>query len=432
MSYNSNGMAKGGNPDGGGESPFVISELILKFMRGGLSVEEECWLQMWRESSPRNEELFGRCVANSADEKFIESYLADIDYMPYYRECCRLIDEECGNATGMVHDRATGMGTRIGAIWSRRTWRVAAAIMIPLVASALFLLSGGGDLFKGLNLFNGDGLLSSADGITPGSSNAVLVLAGGERVVLGKEGKNLAMNLVNKPENIVIENDTIKYSKTPQREREYNTVIVPRGGEFVIELSDGTKVWLNAESELRYPVSFADGERGVYLTGEAYFEVKRNEQHPFTVTTGDHRVTVLGTEFCVRAYKDEARILTTLESGIVSINSGMESVKLNPGQQSSVEGSAIKVESVDTEIFTAWRDKKYIFREVTLGEMLNTLSRWYNMEVRFENEEFKNYRFTGELMKYSDIREFLIRLESLEKVSFRIDGRQVNVTGYVR
>ena len=425
-------MAKGGNPDGGGESPFVISELILKFMRGGLSVEEERWLQMWRESSLRNEELFGRCVANSADEKFIESYLADIDYMPYYRECCRLIDEVHGNAIGMVPGRATGMGTRSGSIWSRRTWRVAAAIMIPLVASALILLSGGGDLFKGLNLFKGDGLLSSADGITPGSSNAVLVLAGGERVVLGKEGKNLAMNLANKPENIVIENDTIKYSKTPQREREYNTVIVPRGGEFVIELSDGTKVWLNAESELRYPVSFADGERGVYLTGEAYFEVKRNEQHPFTVTTGDHRVTVLGTEFCVRAYKDEHKILTTLESGSVSINSGMESVRLSPGQQSSVEGSAIKVESVDTEIFTAWRDKKYIFREVTLGEMLNTLSRWYNMEVTFEDEEFKNYRFTGELMKYSDIREFLNRLESLEKVSFRIDGREVNVTGYVR
>ncbi|GAB1473927.1 hypothetical protein MASR2M69_13680 [Bacteroidota bacterium] len=128
MSYNSNGMANGGYPDGGGESPFVVSELILKFMRGGLSVEEERWLQMWRESSPRNEELFGRCVANSADEKFIENYLADIDYMPYYRECCRLIDEERSNATGMVPGKATvkvpgtvfGMGTRIGAMWNRR------------------------------------------------------------------------------------------------------------------------------------------------------------------------------------------------------------------------------------------------------------------------------------------------------------------------
>jgi len=394
-------------------SPVVISELILKYIKGELNDVEQGRLQMWRASSLRNEELFKRCVENSVDEKFIENYLADIDYMPYYRECCRKIDE---GSSG------------------RKLWRVAAAIMIPLVVSATFLLSGGGNLFKGINLFNGDGLFATSDAITPGGPNAVLVLADGERVVLGKGANNLADNLANsltnKPENIVIENDTIKYSKTAQKEREYNTVIVPRGGEFVIELSDGTKVWLNAESELRYPVSFADGERGVYLTGEAYFEVKRSEQHPFTVTSGDHRITVLGTEFCVRAYKGENKILTTLERGKVSVNSGMESVQLNPGEQSCVEGAAIKVESVDTELYTAWRNKKFIFREQTLGEMLNTLSRWYNMDVNFEDEQLKGYRFTGELMKYSNIGDFLKRLESLEKVSFRIDGREVNVERY--
>ena len=223
---------------------------------------------------------------------------------------------------------------------------------------------------------------------------------------------------------------TIKYTKSAQREREYNTIIVPRGGEYVIQLSDGTKVWLNAESELRYPVSFGDGERGVYLTGEAYFQVERNESHPFTVTSGDHRITVLGTEFCVRAYKDESRILTTLEKGRVSVNSGMESVQLIPGEQSSVEGSLIKVESVDTQIYTAWRNKKYIFQEQSLGEILNTLSRWYDMRVSFDEDEFKNYRFTGELMKYSSINDFLKKLEELEKVSFKIDGRVVNVTHY--
>ncbi|PKP07509.1 MAG: hypothetical protein CVU10_08230 [Bacteroidetes bacterium HGW-Bacteroidetes-5] len=385
-------------------SPFRISELILKFIKGEISKEEESLLNKWIEGSEKNKELFKNCVENSANPQFIESYFADLEFMPYYRECCELIDSDNRSRRDRV---ARGILPAL--------LKIAAVLLIPLLVSAIFIINGGKNE-----------LLSSKDTILPGSSSAVLVLADGEQVMLGKEVKGLAR----KPENIVIENDTIKYTKSAKREREYNTIIVPRGGEYVIQLSDGTKVWLNAESELRYPVSFGDGERGVYLTGEAYFQVERNESHPFTVTSGDHRITVLGTEFCVRAYKDESRILTTLEKGRVSVNSGMESVQLIPGEQSSVEGSLIKVESVDTQIYTAWRNKKYIFQEQSLGEILNTLSRWYDMRVSFDEDEFKNYRFTGELMKYSSINDFLKKLEELEKVSFKIDGRVVNVTHY--
>lgn len=411
-------------------TPFLISELVLKFIKGEISSEQQSLLEQWRVSSQRNEELFKKCIDSSSDERFIENYFADIDFMPYYKECCKFIDTYSLSAhrtsppteimkSPQSRRNTFSLGQKLRTL---KVLKFAAVLLIPLVISAIFLLKEG-DL-----LFNGRSMLSFNDDITPGSPSAVLVLAGGERVVLGRDAKSDAV----KPDNIIIENDTIKYTQIAQKEREYNTVIVPRGGEFVIQLSDGTKVWLNAESELRYPVSFGDGERGVYLTGEAYFQVERSELHPFTVTSGDHRITVLGTEFCIRAYRDENKILTTLEKGKVSVNSGMESIQLNPGQQSSVEGSTIKVESVNTEIYTAWRDKRYIFQEQTLEDILNTLSRWYNMKVSFDEDEIKNYKFTGELMKYSDIREFLKKLEDLEKVSFKIDGQEVNVTRYAR
>lgn len=307
--------------------PFIISELIIKSIKSELSYQEESILRQWRESSERNEKLYQKCIANTTDEEFLTNYLADIDYMPYYQECCRLIDEKKRHQ-------------KLHKSLFKNIWRVAAMLMIPLVVSTMLLLNEGGSLFKRINLWvKESNSLTSNSTITPGGPNAILILAGGERITLGRDSEKP----VDKPENITIEEDNLKYSRIEQKEREYNTIIVPRGGEFLIQLSDGTKVWLNAESELRYPVSFGDGERGVYLAGEAYFEVVKSDKHPFTITSGDHRITVLGTEFCVRAYKDEHKILTTLESGRVSINSGNESVQLHPGEQSIVEGAAIKI-----------------------------------------------------------------------------------------
>jgi len=262
--------------------------------------------------------------------------------------------------------------------------------------------------------------------IRPGTSSAVLILSDGEKVTLGD--KNAGDQIVK--DNIKVESDTLKYENITTDKIAYNTIIIPRGGEYVLKLSDGTKIWLNAESELKYPVSFTGNERKVYLKGEGYFEVTKNEKSPFKVVTNDHVISVLGTDFSIRAYSDEKYITTTLESGRVSIDAGNRHAELLPGQQSNVSNSEMSVKDVNTQLYTAWHNNKYVFDNQSLREILHTLSRWYDMEVDYDQYDLGDIRFTGELMKYSNVIDFLEKLEALEKVRFDINGKSVKVSPY--
>ena len=215
-----------------------------------------------------------------------------------------------------------------------------------------------------------------------------------------------------------------------QEENKYNRIEVPRGSEYWIVLPDGTRVWLNAATELKYPVAFHAKERRVYLKGEAYFEVAPDSLHPFIVKTEQQNLRVLGTSFAIRAYANESVVLTTLETGKVNIHSKGQEVILNPGEQSCLKGGNLTVAKVNTALFTAWHKGIFIFQDQPLENILNTLARWYNIDIFYTNENLQNIHFTGELKRYDRIQDFLCKLEILEKVRFTIKGRTVTVSIY--
>ncbi|RHR79010.1 DUF4974 domain-containing protein [Odoribacter sp. AF15-53] len=224
-----------------------------------------------------------------------------------------------------------------------------------------------------------------------------------------------------------LENGQLSYKQDSVGKSElvYNELIVPQGGECYVVLDDGTRVWVNAGSRIKYPVRFSGKERVVTVKGEAYFDVTKDGR-PFVVETNLGKVNVLGTSFGVMAYENEA-VLTTLVSGKVMFT-GKEgkSVVLAPGEQAvvSLAGTLTKRE-VNVEEYVGWKDGWYIFKEKRLEDVMHTLSRWYDVSVFYQNPKVKDIRFSGNLKRYDSIRIFLEVLAGSEEVKYKIDGNVV-------
>ena len=270
--------------------------------------------------------------------------------------------------------------------------------------------------------------LPSSGVILPGHSHAVVTLAGGQQIALEKE-----MRKIEESDGTILhsgEGELIYKANGKKEVSEimYNTVTIPRGGEYRLELSDGTKVWLNAETELRFPVNFSGNTRDVYLKGEAYFEVKRDTIQPFLVHSSMGCVKVLGTSFNVRDYVDEREVVTTLESGRVVYFSAdlTKNVVLLPGQQTvDKEGDPLEVREVEPLQYTGWREGKDVFENVSLENIMRTLVRWYDIEVVYTDSTVKNLHFTGDLERYGSINVFLDFIETGGDVRFKTEGRKI-------
>lgn len=270
-----------------------------------------------------------------------------------------------------------------------------------------------------------------AQSIVPGSNKAVLVLADGTEHDLSS-GNNSVIN----EEGSEIKNsgNKLEYTSksTPAAETKYNTLKIPRGGEYFLVLADGTKVWLNSETTLRFPVQFASDVRRVELTGEAYFEVSRNENIPFIVSSGDQQVKVLGTQFNISSYPDNQSILTTLVEGSVEVSlegNPAEKTMLEPSEQSyfSRNESQILKRNVDVAQYVAWKDGRFVFQDQMLGDIMKTLSKWYDVQVVFANENDKNLRFTGNLERYTDFNNILRKIERTNEVKFEITDKLITI-----
>ncbi|OUN64399.1 hypothetical protein B5G13_15620 [Butyricimonas sp. An62] len=269
--------------------------------------------------------------------------------------------------------------------------------------------------------------------IVPGQYNAVLEMADGSTYQLGEQQYSLQEKTGNQ-----IKVDSTLLSYLPVNKRSdvlqdivYNKLSVPKGGEYRIELEDGTKVWINSASRLRYPVVFSSNSREVYLEGEAYFEVQRDVDRPFIVHSGEQKVTVLGTSFGISCYASEANDYTTLVSGKVKVDfeRGKQSFMLEPGMQVAYnKESGIAIEKkVDVAEFVAWKNGKYIFNQKRLEDILSTLSRWYDFEVFYRNEDVKEVLFSGELRRFDDFSYLLRLIERTSDVKFVIDKKVVQV-----
>lgn len=379
------------------ELPWKIADLVIARLNDSITEAESVKLDEWIAASADHRRLYEKWISTENFEAFRKESL-EYSYMPKYADLCHHI----------------GVSRRKR--YLKRWGYAAAVIVIPVVFFCWEYLRSRPDP------------VPVNEQIIPGQYQALLTLPNGHTVNLSSDRGGY--ELENTPATLC--GDTLTYNghSASSSGEQFHRLSVPRGGEYVLRLSDGTQVWLNSETELRYPAVFAGHERKVFLQGEAYFEVAHDSLHPFRVETGPQVLTVLGTAFSIRAYGDEPVIMTTLERGRVNICSDFQEVELTPGYQSCLKEGRLTTEKVNVSLYTAWHKGLFMFMDESLGDIMNTLSRWYNMDIFYTASDLKDIQFTGELQRYGDIREFLDKLQVLEKVKFDVKGKAVTVSRY--
>lgn len=259
----------------------------------------------------------------------------------------------------------------------------------------------------------------------PGKTGAILTLSDGSKIVLDSAGNGLLANQNNTA--VSKKNGGVVYKAGRDAQVVYNTMTTPRARQYNLELSDGTKVWLNASSSITFPTSFEANERKVTLTGEAYFEVAKDKKRPFRVLVNDMQVNVLGTHFNINAYTDEAAVNTTLLEGSVLLAEKDKKVLLKPGQQAQKQksGAIVVNDKVNLDEVMGWKNGVFYFENASLQTVLRQLSRWYDVDVVFE-KGIPERTFEGEIQRNLQLSQVLKILEK-NKVHFKIDGNVLKV-----
>ena len=271
---------------------------------------------------------------------------------------------------------------------------------------------------------------TSPASIQVAQGQVMLELSSGERVGLVD---SIHFEIKEPSGNIWVSGEELCYRErdTLLREEVYNTLLVPRGAEYKVSLADGTLVWLNSESELRYPVRFSGNRRTVYLKGEGYFVVAPDKDRPFTVSAGDDvDVRVLGTKFNVSAYAGDEEIITTLAEGSVEIVMSGDSTRMQSNEQvvfNKKEKTFYRGE-VDASVYSAWKDGKFIFEDQPLERIMERLKRWYDMEVFYANDEVREYRLTGDLKKYENFEQAVRMIEEVAGLEVDINNKCVIIS----
>ncbi len=301
-------------------------------------------------------------------------------------------------------------------------WKAAAAVILI----ALITL-----LYKSFNPSEDRRADHVAD-IAPGGNKAVLRLSDGSVIALDSAGKGILAHQGNtsilKSGGGQLTYNTRSSGTYKSSEQMYNVLSTPRGGQYRLLLPDGTKVWLNAASLIRFPAAFTGEERKVSISGEVYFEVARNRKMPFLVEAGGVLVRVLGTHFNVKAYPDEEIIQTSLTEGLVKLQSNAVSVELKPGYKASipVKGREFSVTPANLKIDLAWKDGVFRFDNADMKDVLKEISRWYDVEIIMD-ERVSSHAFVGEIDRHSNLSEVLLILEAGGEVKFDIQGKKLIV-----
>lgn len=317
-------------------------------------------------------------------------------------------------------------------IWLRMYYRryvprliaVASAAVIVVMVSLLFVLPGNED----------QTYYTEATVIMPAEGQITLKLSDGSMVSVDSLKKELeaTQGIVYDQNAQVISYDVNKDGQDPKEvaEQKYNELFIPKGRSFSLVLSDGSKVWLNAESYIKYPVAFSGGTREVYIEGEAFFDVQKENGNQFVVKTKDYSVKVLGTKFNINTYDQEAFAATTLVEGSVAVSGvGPAEITIKPGEQLRYDRNSGGIEqlSVDVELFTSWVDNKLKLQEMRLEEMFNILMRRYDIELFYSDEEVKEVKFTGRIPLNENLNVILDQISAISDVEFGVEKRLVVV-----
>lgn len=379
-----------------------MKQLIYKFLSGTINNEEEQILRHWL-AKPKNKSTFEKYIK---DTHLINTLYNNINVDDAYKKVFEAIQKPENTIKTIP-------------LYKRSFFKYAAAILI-FVSAGYFILSK--------ENIETNAPIAIENNIKSGTDKAILTTENGETITLEK-GQSFTKN------NFKSSGEKLVYTKINKAKPiiEYNYLTVPRGGQFFVELSDGTKVWLNSESKLKYPKNFIDGQtRNVELVyGEAYFDVSpstENKGSKFKVQTGVQEVEVLGTEFNVKAYQDEVNIYTTLVEGKVSVNHSVNQKILMPNQQSilNAENKNIVVKSIDVYNEVSWKDGVFSFEKMQLQDIMKVLGRWYDMDVGFQDKVLKDIEFSGVLGKEQSIEEILSEILDQGFInSYQINDKKV-------
>lgn len=375
-----------------------MADIVHRYLRGAISAEEQLALEEWLAEGENH-------------YKILEQY-ADPTSSAENKRLHELFEINQGYSKFLQGKRCIDRRRRV-----RRITTIA-AIFVGVIAL------GGGIFLKELFRDNPQLPALSRGTISPGHACATLVLDNGRKVVLSDS----LYTYIDQPSGkIDIRGKQLKYHRQDSAgQLIWNKVYTPRGGEYSVALADGTRVWLNAETRLRFPVAFVGKCREVELEGEAYFEVAKDSVKPFIVKTKQMAIRVLGTCFNIKAYTDEPE-QTTLVAGSVEASKGSQKRRLLPGEQLTLRGNVLEVRKVDIAAFVAWKDQRFVFDDEVLEDVLRKLERWYDVEFFIRNASVRELRFTGNLPKYENLDNVLKKLELATRIRFVQKNRVVIV-----
>ncbi|BEI58672.1 iron dicitrate transporter FecR [Butyricimonas faecihominis] len=373
-----------------------IETLILKYLQGKLAEEEKRQLDEWLKDD-RNKKLFSRLVNK-------QRILVKMERLDEYdwEKSWKVMEKK-------LHERKK---------FSWKYW--------GMVASLLGIVLLGTWVFMEKNEKKSPVVVMR--GVEPGGVFAELVLPDGKIVELNKDSNNLFLGesgkvLRNENGVLFLTQDSVQLQKVG-----YSEIRTPRGGEYQVVLPDNSIVWLNADSKLRFPLTFSGKERRVFASGELYFQVAKDSLSPFRIEVeGLYEVEVLGTEFNVRAYSDLPSA-TTLVDGRVLIRDKGTKVVLKPGEQ-AVKGKhgEVVVREVDVAPYIAWKQGYFLFEDERLEDILNELARWYDVNIFFENSSVREERFSVDMPRHESFEEVLRLIEQTRSIQIEIEGNNVFV-----
>lgn len=397
--------------------PDHIQELIRKYEQGQLSETEKKELDYWYHSF-NDQETVVSDIPEGNESDLSERIMTRLNQS-------MMAEQEAENET-MVSQK--------------RKWRM------PVAAALILMLLSGGYYYYYLQSNNkvvqepvAMKTTVPANDIAPGGTKALLTLDDGSVIVLdtagnGKLGQQGDAAVTKLDNGLVAYQAQSNNTTTGGEKIFYNTITTPRGGEYQITLSDGTKVWLNAASSIRFPTAFRGVDRQVQITGEVYFEVAHNKSQPFRVAAGKSTIEVLGTHFNVNAYEDEMQVRTSLLEGAVKVypadDLDHQQVKiLKPGQQARMNKNGRRISVVndfDTEEVIAWKNGLFVFRSEDLRSIMRQIARWYDVDVQYRGNG--DLQFTGQITRNINVSKVLEMLELTGEVKFKVQDKQVLVT----
>ena len=378
----------------------IADAIIVKALKGELSPKESSVFSEWLERSEENRKLFQRV----SEERYL---------MREYEKFKRIDAKQAWRYIQRKQRRRLRL----------RVARYAAACVLAVgLVSGYFLLD-----------MKSNGTMEaplSQSVVQPGTGKAFLVVDEKKEIFLSKENTFSMRD----SSGLQVENDsvTLYYHQTDtlvgRAKNEFHTLYTERGGEYSVMLADGTKVYVNSDSKLRYPIVFDSLERRVFLEGEAYFEVRRDEKRPFVVEMRGFSVDVLGTSFNVSNYQSDEVNGVVLVEGRVRVNKDGREYLLKPNEELVIKKDDVCVRKVNARNAISWKNDKFYFNDETLTMVMNTLTRWYDVDVVFANQSVRDYHFSGFVPKYEDIAKAFEILELTCDIKFVLQDRTVIIT----